>query len=327
MFIRQLEYLVTLAKEKHFARAADACHVSQPALSTAIRTLESELGVTIVNRGRRFVGFTEDGERVLGWARQTLATLQNMRQDASAAQARLVGTLRVGAIPTVMPVTSRIFAACMQQHPHIRYEVHSLSSDAIHRQLDDLELDIGLTYLDSRVQAGFSVMPLYRERYILLSPPHARAESTGSTRRWDTLGTVPLGLLPATMQNRQAVNAAFRRENVQPTVVVETDSLLALYAHVLHAGLFSIFPHSLLGVLPAGNDVGHSLLEPELTREIGLVTRNREALPPLVSAMWRSAERLDLQAEFDALLPGAFEPAVADVTSIRRRARATGDAG
>jgi len=66
MFIRQLEYLVTLAREKHFARAAEACHVSQPALSSAIRTLEAELGLGIVERTRRFVGFTEDGERVLG---------------------------------------------------------------------------------------------------------------------------------------------------------------------------------------------------------------------------------------------------------------------
>ena len=73
MFIRQLEYLVTLARERHFARAAEACNVSQPALSGAIRHLEEELGVNIVERGQRFVGFTEDGERILGWARQAIA--------------------------------------------------------------------------------------------------------------------------------------------------------------------------------------------------------------------------------------------------------------
>src|SRR6202011_914686 len=71
MFIRQLEYLVTLAREKHFARAAEACHVSQPALSSAIRGLEKELGVMIVQRGRRYLGLTIEGERVLTWAQQT----------------------------------------------------------------------------------------------------------------------------------------------------------------------------------------------------------------------------------------------------------------
>ncbi|SOE95858.1 DNA-binding transcriptional regulator, LysR family [Burkholderia sp. D7] len=305
MFIRQLEYLVTLAREKHFARAAEACHVSQPALSSAIRTLEAELGLVIVERTRRFVGFTEDGERVLGWARQTLASLQNMRHDASAAQVRLIGTLRIGAIPTIMPVTTRMLAPCMREHPHMHYEVRSLSSDAILRQLDEYELDVGLTYLDDQVQAGFSVLPLYFERYLLLSPSSADDRFETGTAQWSGLGGLPLGLLTATMQNRQVINAAFRREGVQPTVVLETDSLLSLYAHVQHAGLFSVFPHSLLSVLPAGGGVRASLLLPELTRRIGLIARNRNALPPLVAAMWKAAEQLDLQGEFDALLPKA----------------------
>ena len=305
MFIRQLEYLVTLAREKHFARAAEACHVSQPALSSAIRTLEAELGLVIVERTRRFVGFTEDGERVLGWARQTLASLQNMRQDASAAQVNLIGTLRIGAIPTVMPVTTRMLAPCMREHPHMHYEVRSLSSDAILRQLDEHELDVGLTYLDEKVQAGFSVLPLYFERYLLLSPPGAGDGFEAGTVQWSGARGLPLGLLTATMQNRQVINAAFRRENVQPTVVLETDSLLSLYAHVQHAGLFSVFPHSLLSVLPAGSGVRASLLLPELTRGIGLIARNRNPLPPLVAAIWKAAEQLDLQREFDALLPDA----------------------
>ena len=305
MFIRQLEYLVTLAREKHFARAAEACHVSQPALSSAIRTLEAELGLVIVERTRRFVGFTEDGERVLGWARQTLASLQNMRQDASAAQVNLIGTLRIGAIPTVMPVTTRMLAPCMREHPHMHYEVRSLSSDAILRQLDEHELDVGLTYLDEKVQAGFSVLPLYFERYLLLSPPGAGDGFDAGTVQWSGAGGLPLGLLTDTMQNRQVINAAFRRENVQPTVVLETDSLLSLYAHVQHAGLFSVFPHSLLSVLPAGSGVRASLLLPELTRGIGLIARNRNPLPPLVAAIWKAAEQLDLQREFDALLPEA----------------------
>ena len=76
MFIRQLDYLVTLAREKHFAKAAEACHVSQPALSSGIRSLEKELGVMIVQRGRRFVGLTAEGERVLAWfAWAALATM------------------------------------------------------------------------------------------------------------------------------------------------------------------------------------------------------------------------------------------------------------
>src|SRR6266700_24668 len=69
MIPRKLEYLIALAKERHFGRAAATCRVSQPALSAAIQQLESELGVEIVKHGRRFQGFTEQGEIVLAWAR------------------------------------------------------------------------------------------------------------------------------------------------------------------------------------------------------------------------------------------------------------------
>lgn len=305
MFIRQLDYLVTLAREQHFARAAELCHVSQPALSSAIRNLEEELGLVIVRRGRRFLGFTEEGERVLGWARQTLDALGRMRQDASAAQVRLSGTLRIGAIPTTMPVVSLLLAACREAHPAIRYSLRSLSSDAILRELDDYELDIGFTYLDERVQAGFEVLPLYRERYVLLSPSSSRDGACAGVNRWDEVGALPFCLLGNTMQNRQVINAAFRRGGVQPDVVLEADSLLVLYSHVQHAGLHSVLPHSLLSALEAKDGVTATLLLPELTREIGLIARNQPSMSALASAMWRAAGQLDLQREFDALLPAA----------------------
>ena len=73
MIIRQLVYLDALAREKHFRRAAEACHVSQPTLSAAIVQLEEELGVLIVERGRRFQGLTREGEVVLAHARRGLA--------------------------------------------------------------------------------------------------------------------------------------------------------------------------------------------------------------------------------------------------------------
>jgi DNA-binding transcriptional LysR family regulator len=159
MFIRQLNYLVTLAREQHFARAAQLCNVTQPALSSAIRSLETELGLAIVRRGRRFLCFTEEGERVLGWARQTIAALDHMRQDASSARV-LTGTIRMGAIPPTIPIVGSLAAPCREQHPTVRYSVRSLSSAAILRQLDDYELDIGFTYLDDDTQAGFEVLPL-----------------------------------------------------------------------------------------------------------------------------------------------------------------------
>jgi DNA-binding transcriptional LysR family regulator len=91
--IRQLEYVVALARERHFGRAAAACHVSQSALSDAMRELEAELGIVIVERGRRFGGFTTEGGRVVEWAQRILAERDAMRADLTRMHGGLTGTL------------------------------------------------------------------------------------------------------------------------------------------------------------------------------------------------------------------------------------------
>ena len=298
MFIRQLEYLVTLAREKHFAKAAEACRVSQPALSSAIRSLEKELGVMIVQRGRRFLGLTAEGERVLAWARQTLASLSYMREDATTAKSTMTGTLRMGAIPTSMTVAAFLTGPCFSAYPNIRYTLSSLTADAIISQLDHFELDIGLTYLDDTVIEGFEKLPLFEERYVLLA---GRSVSLESTLTWEQAARLPLCLLTGKMRNRQIIDSAFRRAGVQPSVILETDSLFSLYAHVSEAGLFSIVPHSLLNFFDLQNRVQARPILPRLTRAIGLIARNQPTLAPVTAAVWEIARGLDLQRRFDLL--------------------------
>jgi len=298
MFIRQLEYLATLAREKHFARAAEACHVSQPALSSGIRSLEKELGVVIVQRGRRFVGFTSEGEHVLAWAQQTLASLTNMREDATVDKSSMAGLLRLGSIPTTMPITAYLTAACRRGYPNIRYRVISLSAESIITHLDEFELDLGLTYLDEQAVDGFESLPLFEERYVLLAGSSAVLEPTVT---WEEAARLPLCLLTGKMRNRQILDAAFRRAGVKADVLLETDSLFTLYAHVSEAGLYSIMPHSLLKFFGAHNVQMRPLL-PNLTRAIGLVARNRPSLAPITRAVLGVAKDLGLRECFDSML-------------------------
>ena len=298
MFIRQLDYLVTLAREKHFAKAAEACHVSQPALSSAIRSLEKELGVMIVQRGRRFMGFTAEGERVLVWAQQTLTSLSHMREDASIAKSSMAGTLRVGAIPTTMTVSAFITAPTRALYPNIRYTISSLSTAEIAAQLDRFELDLGLSYLDEKTLDGFESLHLFDERYVLLSGRDAKLESSVT---WEQAGRLPLCLLTGKMRNRQVIDAAFRRAGAKADVILETDSIFALYAHVSEAGLFSIVPHSLLNFFDMARVRATPVL-PYLTRAIGLIARNQPALAPITAAVWEIARGLELQKRFDLAL-------------------------
>src|SRR3954451_19397545 len=98
--LQHLDYLLALAAERHFGRAAARCHVSQPTLSVAIRRLERELGIVIVQRGHRFEGFTEEGHRVVTWAQRIVAERDDMLADIDRMRGRLTVTARIGAIPT-----------------------------------------------------------------------------------------------------------------------------------------------------------------------------------------------------------------------------------
>jgi DNA-binding transcriptional LysR family regulator len=307
MFVRQLDYLATLAREKHVARAADICCVSQPALSAAIKNLENELGVAIVQRGQRFQGFTPEGERILGWARQTLAAWEGLRQEASISRTHLTGTLRLGAIPTAMPVVSLLTGPCRAQHADLHQLVLSLSTEEIMRRLDDFELDVGLTYLEDQRLQGFHIQPLYRERYMLLARDGSLLAGK-SEISWRDAAELQMCLLTPGMQNRRVIDAAFRRADVQPNVAVETDSVFALYSQVRYAELFSIVPHSLLYLFELRDELTAIPLTPELSRAIGLISLDHEQCSPIVAAARSIAGQLNLQQRFDNFISGGYQP-------------------
>ena len=104
----KLEYLLALARERNFGRAAETCGVTQPTFSAGIKQLEDTLGVMLVQRTSRFLGFTAEGERVLDWARTIVADARAMRAEVQTLKKGLVGHLRIAAIPTALPMVSAL---------------------------------------------------------------------------------------------------------------------------------------------------------------------------------------------------------------------------
>src|SRR3984893_13447177 len=149
MIVRYLEYLVALARERHFARAAATCNVTQPTLSAGIKQLEEGLGVLIVERRQRFVGFTAEGERVLAWAHRVLADYVSLEQELSELRDGLEGRIRIGAVPVSLPAVALLTGPFAAKHPRTRFEVISQTSIEIQRGLDDFTIDAGITYLDN----------------------------------------------------------------------------------------------------------------------------------------------------------------------------------
>jgi len=299
MDIGQLQYLVALAREKHFTRAAKACHVTQPTLSGRIRQLEQELGVPIVERGQRFIGFTPDGERVLKWAHIILDNWTAMQQDIAHrrdGQSALRGHLSVGVIPSALPMAALMAKAIQARHPEVELTILSHSSIDILRQLEEFTIDVGFTYLDNEPVEGMRAEPIYKERYCLLvRADHALA--TAPSVSWAEASTQPLCLLTPDMQNRRIIDRAFKAAHANPIPRVESNSVINLISNVHLMGMTSVIPEYFLSVLGPMADIRTvPLVEPLVEHSVGLVAVDRDPISPLVLAAFECAKAIEPRA-------------------------------
>ncbi|MCW2283554.1 DNA-binding transcriptional LysR family regulator [Rhodoblastus acidophilus] len=289
MFIRQLEYLEALARERHFRRAAEACNVSQPTLSAALAQLEDELGVPLVARSGRFQGLTPEGEIVLARARRALMEIDALRAEVAEAREGLRGKLRFGVIPTALPMAVRVTAPFCASHPAVTLEILSLTSDEIRQRLEAFEIDAGLTYLDNEPLTGVLSKPIYSESYCLLT----RADGLLGGREnigWAEAAEQKLCLLTGDMQNRRIIDGLFRRVGKTPRPWVETNSIFNLITHAALPGVASVASRQVLDLFgPLAGVVALPLVEPEARQTVGLVVADRQPLPPLPRKFFESA--------------------------------------
>jgi DNA-binding transcriptional LysR family regulator len=250
--LASLRYLVALDEHKHFGRAALACHITQPALSNALRALEQEFGTTIINRGRVFVGLTPEGERVLATAQRMMHERELLQQDLRGVANQPVGNIVIGAVPTAVPIAARFAAMLQAKHPGIMPTVLSMTSDEIENGLEKLSLDVGLGYTDRLKSKSVRLRSLaqYTEHYFLVQksakPNSSHRLTIGSNMSWKQAASQPLCLLTTDMHNRTIVDAAFAEAGVTVQPIIETNSLLALALSVVAGEVCTILPGAML---------------------------------------------------------------------------------
>ncbi len=297
--IDKLEFLLALARERHFGKAAEACGVTQPTLSAGIKQLEEGLGLLLVNRSARYRGLTPEGERVLEWAKRIVGDSRAMRQEVRALkQGHLVGHLRLAAIPTALAMVSALTTPFRAKHPEVRFTILSNSSIEVLNALDNLEIDAGITYLDNEPLGRVRSVPLYRERYRLMiaadSPLGNREQVT-----WAEVARIPLCLLTPDMQNRRIIDRLLRETgNFEGTPTLESNSMILLFSHVRTGRWASVMPAILaetLGLTGAVRAI--PIVAPSAVHTVGLVIPNREPLAPVnaafVAEAFKVAEELD----------------------------------
>ena len=271
-----MRYLVALEQHKHFGRAASACHITQPALSNALRALEAELGVAIVRRGRAYAGLTPEGERVFDSANRLLREQEVLRQDLHSEVGRPRGALVIGAVPTTLPIAARFVAQLQARYPGITPVLRSLSSPEIETGLESLSLDLGLGYTERG--GKFACVPQYVEQYFLLHRMVSGSNEACGTLQfgkkvsWLAAAALPLCLLTPEMHNRTIVDAAFAAAGARLKPAIETNSIVTMVLAVLDGQVAAVIPGALMALAR-----GHPglealpLREPDVRTPIGFM--------------------------------------------------------
>lgn len=285
MFLRQLEYLTALAREQHFGRAAAACNVSQPALSTAIRKLEGELGVELVQRAGGAAELTPSGRDLLRWADLTLVGVEGLKSEAARLTTELRGRLRLGVIPTALPTVGRILQPMLDLHPAVDVQVSSMSSREIGLQMKAHGIDAGVTYLDNEPLGDVLTEPIYEERYVFVTPRRRGPKPSGETIEWSDLDGLQICLLSGEMQNRRILDDLLREAGAAPQVRLQTNSISALFSF-LRAGWPCVVSQAWLDLYGVPKGMSAMRIEgPEASHEIGLVVPRTGLIPPTVKAL------------------------------------------
>ncbi|MGL5406031.1 MAG: LysR substrate-binding domain-containing protein [Propionibacteriaceae bacterium] len=284
MNIRDLEYLVALSEHRHFSRAAAACYVSQPTLSTQIKKLERELGAPLIERGSGPVILTSAGEEVVTRAKHLLANAAEIRTIASQAVNPRSGIFTLGIFPTLGPyLLPHIVPAIRSQLPELRLRLVEDKTTELLTSLRQGKLDAAIVATPADTE-GFSEIPLFREEFVLAIPadyPQITAPATAEAMANSDILLLDEGhcLREQALTFCQQIGAS---ESEFRATSLET------LRHMVAAGAgITLLPRLAISSPVALND-GISLVEfaePKPAREVALLWRQSSPLGDLMAEL------------------------------------------
>ena len=290
--LRQLRYFEALARNGHFGRAAEACAVSQPALSLQIRDLEESLGAALFERSPRQVRLTRFGEEFAPRVREILRAVDELTDVARASQSWLSGRLRIGVIPTVAPyLLPTIVGNLNRLHPGLDIHVRETQTAKLLRELSEGRLDTAIVALPVS-EPAFTEVPLFVEEFLLVRPAE---DATKPVPNADMLKEMRLLLLEEGHCFRDQALAFCNMASSLPREVLEGSSLSTL-VQMVGAGIGVTFIPEMAAVVET-RSAAVSLArfaDPQPRRTIGMIWRRTS---PLAGQLQHIAEVVRQAAE------------------------------
>jgi LysR family transcriptional activator of glutamate synthase operon len=284
MDLRQLRYLVALAEELNFTRAAANEHIAQPALSQQIRRLEDELGLALVQRTTRHVSLTEAGQLLVVRARRILAELEAAHAELAAVRGVDIGHVTIGAMHTMGPVDlSLALANFHERHPQVGLTVREASSEEMAEMLRVDELDLAFLSVTERVEShGLGLHQLVSEELVAVLPPDHALSSRRQVRMAELAGE-PFISFRTGARLRELLVAAGRTAGFEPRVTLESNESQRVRRLVCRGLGVAILPRS-DAIGPGAEVAVATLKDPSLRRDITLAWREGRRLPPATTA-------------------------------------------
>ncbi len=274
MILRHIRYLLAVAEQGNFTRAAEVLHVSQPTLSQQIRQLEETLGTVLLDRSGRRVRLTDAGEV---WARHAKLALRDLDSGARAIHdvAELSrGSIRLAATPTFTSyLTGAVVSKFHQLYPGISIDLHEITQAQMELMLADDKLDLGIAFEQAQ-SAEIDYQPLYSETLnLVVGKKHVLMDSAKALSI-DVLTREPLVLLNTSFATRRHIDDYCRRLNIRANAVIETNSIGTIIEVVRRGHLSTILPSQ---IDLEGNDLHSIQLDPSLPMRNVVILRRKEA--------------------------------------------------
>ena len=300
MELRQLRYLVALAEELNFTRAAEREHVAQPALSQQIRRLEDEVGLALVERTTRHVALTEAGEVLVVRARRVLAELEAAGTELQGLRGMDTGHVSIGAMHTMGPIDLSLpLALFHDRHPGVGLTVREQSSEEMAEMLRVDEIDLAFLSVTERVEShGLALHQLVSEELVVLLPPDHPLNGRAQVRMAE-LADEQFISFRAGARLRELLFAAGREAGFEPRVTLESNESQRIRRLVARGLGVAILPRS-DAERPGAEVAVARLVEPSLRRDITLAWRDGRRLTPAAAAFLDLARETFADPDADA---------------------------
>jgi LysR family hydrogen peroxide-inducible transcriptional activator len=290
--LRQLRYFDALARHCHFGRAAEACAISQPALSMQIRELEQTLGGVLLERGARQVGLTAFGEAVAERVRDILRSVDELGDFARASRDRLVGRLRIGMIPTIAPyLLPAVIGNLARTHPELEIHVRETLTPKLIQELAEGRLDAAIVALPVS-EPSLAEVALFAENFLLVRPSEDEGTPVPSGK---ALREMRLLLLEEGHCFRDQALSFCNMQSSPPREVLDASSLSTL-VQMVSAGIgVTLIPEIAVAVETRSASVSVARFKnPQPSRTIGMVWRKTN---PLARQLQQISEAVCVSAD------------------------------